>query len=358
MRKALLLAQRAEGKTRPNPMVGALAVKGSRIVGTGYHRRAGEPHAEVVALSEARGWARGATLYITMEPCCHWGRTGPCTEAILAAGIKRVVIGSIDPNPLVSGKGVRELRRTGVKVTMNVLAEEAKKLNEAYYTFMRTGRPFVTMKAALSMDGRIATGRGESHWITGDKARAFVHLLRRRADAVMVGIGTVLADDPQLSVRHGKEVDDEVNPLKVILDSRLRISEDAQVLRHESWKTIVATTNRAPERKIEKLCSMGVQVLTLFSRNGRVNIRALLTELGKRNVQNLLIEGGARVFASFMGDHLVNKAFIFLAPVFLGEGIPLFRGWEARKLKDAPVLTDMKVSRLGRDILCEGYLKQ
>jgi len=356
MGKALLLARKAEGRTRPNPLVGALVVKNSRIVGKGFHKKAGESHGEIEALAIARNKARGATLYTTMEPCTHWGRTGPCTEAIIAHGIRRVVIGSIDPNPLVSGKGVRALRRASVEVTLNVLADEARRINEAYFSFMRTGRPFVIMKAAVSMDGRIATGSGESQWISGEEARAFAHRLRQRADAVMVGIGTILKDDPLLTVRYG--MGNDIMPYRVIVDSSLRIPDSARVLRHEPWMTVIATTRRAPEKKKERLLSIGVEVLTLPSSRGTVNLRALLNELGKRGIQGLLVEGGARIFASLMKDRLVNKAFIILAPMLLGEGVPLFRGWGVKRLKDGPVLKRVRVMRLGRDLVVEGYLSE
>jgi len=356
MLKALSLARKAEGKTRPNPLVGALVVKNSRIVGKGFHKKAGEPHGEIEALANARNRARGATLYTTMEPCTHWGRTGPCTEAIIAHGIRRVVIGSIDPNPLVSGKGVRALRRASIEVTLNVLVDEAKRLNEAYFFFMKTGRPFVTMKAAVSMDGWLATESGESQWISGEEARAFAHCLRKKADAVMVGVGTVLKDDPLLTVRYCSG--NEIMPYRVIVDSLLRIPDSSRVLRDEPWMTIVATTRRAPEKKKERLLSFGVEVLTLPSLRGKVNLRALLNELGKRGIQGLLVEGGAGIFASLMEHCLVNKAFIVLAPMLIGEGVPLFRGWGVKRLKDGPVLKDVKVARLGRDLVVEGYLSE
>lgn len=353
MKRALLLAARAEGRTRPNPMVGAVVVKGGRIIGEGFHRKAGEPHAEVVALSEAGKKAGGASLYVTMEPCCHWGRTPPCTEAILARGIRRVVIGSIDPNPLVSGKGIRHLRKFSVKTTLNVLSKESRRLNEAYITFMKTGRPFVVMKAAISADGCIATADGESRWISGEKSREFVHGLRARADAVMVGVGTVLSDDPMLTVRYGKN--GGASPYKVIVDSALRIPEDAGVLRHEPWKAVVATTGRAPRKKRDRLMSLGAQVLVLPSSHGLLDLSALVRALGRMNIQEVLVEGGARLFASCMEGHIVNKAFIILAPVLLGEGTPLFRGWDVRRLTEAPILKDVRVRRLGNDLLLEGY---
>ena len=313
MKLALRLAARGAGWVSPNPMVGAVVVKGGQVVGRGYHRRAGAPHAEVEALRAAGEAARGADLYVTLEPCNHQGRTPPCTQAILAAGVRRVIIATRDPNPQVTGGGAEFLAAQGVDVNVGLLAAEARRLNEAWFHYVNTGRPWVMAKAACSLDGKIATVGGESQWLTGEAARALGHRLRHRVDAIVVGIGTVLADDPQLTTRRprGRGKD----PIRIVLDSRLRLPLTARLLNLDSQApTWVATTSQAPPETIRALKARGAQVLVLPADAGRVSLPALLEELGARQVQSLLVEGGAETLGTFFDQRLVQPVLFFLCP--------------------------------------------
>ncbi|MGH7205502.1 MAG: bifunctional diaminohydroxyphosphoribosylaminopyrimidine deaminase/5-amino-6-(5-phosphoribosylamino)uracil reductase RibD, partial [Nitrospiraceae bacterium] len=311
MALALRLAAKGRGFTSPNPMVGAVVVARNRIVGQGYHRRAGGPHGEILALQSAGDQAKGATLYVTLEPCCHRRkRTPPCVPSIIASGIRRVVVAMKDPNPLVCGRGLRQLRQAGVKVEVDCLREEAERLNEIYSHWIRTGRPFVVVKAAMTLDGQIATASGESQWITGEAARRHVHGLRSCMDAVIVGIGTVLRDDPQLTVRFGSSRSGSHpnrQPLRVILDSTARTPPMAKVLSPAGrasggssgrTNTVVATTMKAPRHRIERLRAQGVTVLVLPRQNGRVSLRACLSRLGRMGITSAMIEGGSELNAS------------------------------------------------------------
>nr|WP_278199628.1 bifunctional diaminohydroxyphosphoribosylaminopyrimidine deaminase/5-amino-6-(5-phosphoribosylamino)uracil reductase RibD [Thermaerobacter subterraneus] len=360
MRRALDLAARAGGRTHPNPMVGAVIVRDGVVVGEGYHRRAGEPHAEVEALRSARDQARGATLYVTLEPCCHHGRTPPCTEAILAAGLRRVVVAMVDPDPRVAGRGLSVLAQAGVEVAVGVEADRALRLNEAYVVHRVLGRPMVTAKYAMTLDGRIATARGESRWITGPRARRWVHRLRDRVDAILVGVGTVLADDPSLTVRWHPGGRD---PVRVILDSHARTPPDAQVIRaarHSPAPTWVAVTPQAPAVRTARLEAAGVQVLRVpADPHGRVSILHLLRELASRGIVHLLVEGGASVHGSFFAAGLVDRVVAFIAPKLVGGraapgpiGDP---GVDA--LAAAPALHRPTWRRIGEDWMISGYLR-
>ncbi len=372
MKLALGLAAKGAGRTSPNPMVGAVVVREGRIVGRGYHRRAGGPHAEVGALHQAGDATRGAILYVTLEPCNHHGRTPPCTQAILRAGVRRVVVAALDPNPRVDGGGAAFLASHGIEVETGLLEGEARRLNEAWFRWVAAGVPFVIAKAACSLDGRIATATGESQWLTGEAARAFGHKLRHRVDAILVGVNTVLADDPQLTTRlpgktreratenrKQKTENTAQDPIRIILDSRLRIPLTARVLQLDSpAPTWVACTDKAPKEKILALEDSGAEVLVLPEDSGRVPLKPLLKLLGRRQVQSLLVEGGAEVHGSFFDEKLVDKFHFFYAPKFLGgrEAPAVLGGRGVALLKDAHQARDLSVRRLGPDLLISGYL--
>lgn len=356
MRMALALAKKARGQTRPNPMVGAVVVKNGRVVGQGYHQRAGLPHAEALALQEASGTTRGATLYVSLEPCCHTDKkTPPCTEEIIRRGIKRVVVAMRDPNPKVAGKGLSRLLRAGIEVTEGIARKEAERLNEAYAKHITTGLPFVTLKLAMSLDGKIATSTGESKWISGERARQWIHSLRSEVDAVMVGVGTVRADDPLLTT-HGRGR----NPVRVIVDSRLSLPLSAQVLSTEGGsRTIVATTPSAQKEKIRKLEAKGVHVITLPDKAGLVDLPALMAWLGKEGVMSLLIEGGATIASSAVREGLVDKVLFIVAPLLIGgqDAKSVIGGRSPESLKDAIRLKDIRVRRIGEDLVIEGHVR-
>jgi diaminohydroxyphosphoribosylaminopyrimidine deaminase/5-amino-6-(5-phosphoribosylamino)uracil reductase len=357
MRRALTLASRALGRTSPNPAVGAVVVRGGRIVGEGYHRRAGEPHAEVIALRHAGSHARGAALYVTLEPCCHVDkRTPPCVEAIVSSGIRSVIVAARDPNPKVSGRGIARLRNRGIAVRVGVLQDRAMRLNEAYAYWMTTGKPFVTLKIASTLDGKIATAAGESRWITGPSARDAVHRLRATVDAVMVGAGTVRADDPALTARGGRN---RRNPHRVILDERLSVPLTARIFSPQDGSTtFVATTREAPALRRRRVESSGARVLVVGSRNGMVDLKALMRRLGAMGVTSVLLEGGAEVNASALRAGIVAKAVIMLAPKLLGgrDAVGSIGGRSPKRLIDAAVLRDVVVRRAGDDVIVEGYL--
>jgi len=357
MKMALELAARARGRTSPNPMVGAVVVKDNRIVGQGYHARAGTPHAEVLALEEAGKEARGATLYVTLEPCCHHGRTGPCTEAVINAGVARAVIAMRDPNPLVSGGGIRRLKEAGVEVVTGVMEEDALELNEVFIKYITTGLPFVTAKAAMSLDGKIATHAGKSKWITGPEARAYGHCLRDWHDAILVGIGTVRADNPSLTTRLA--AGEGRDPVRIILDSMARTPLDAIVLtQHSEAPTIIAATAGAPPERLEALRRAGAEVLVV-NEGPRVDLTELVKILGKREITSVLIEGGADVHGSAFAAEVVDKVVWFIAPKIIGgrEAPGPVGGRGAGDLSGAAGLERVKVSRLGPDFCIEGYLK-
>ncbi|MBO8127574.1 MAG: bifunctional diaminohydroxyphosphoribosylaminopyrimidine deaminase/5-amino-6-(5-phosphoribosylamino)uracil reductase RibD [Peptococcaceae bacterium] len=355
MRMALDLAVKARGRTSPNPMVGAVIVKDGQVIGRGFHTRAGQPHAEIEALRDAGEKAREATLYVNLEPCCHTGRTGPCTEAILSAGIRRVVIAMRDPNPLVAGKGIARLREHGVEVTENVLYDEARRLNEVFIKYITTRRPFIVLKAAMSLDGKIATRTGESRWITGDEARRYVHELRDRYDCILVGINTVLQDNPSLTTRlPGREGRD---PVRIILDSLARTPLDAKVVGNNSTaKTIIAVTGKASASKVQALREAGVEVLTCGD-GPQVSLKELMAVLGEQSLTSILVEGGSRVHASFLAQKLVDKVVWFVAPKIIGgERAPgPVGGAGIARMSEAVRLSDMSVRTLGQDICIEGY---
>ena len=356
MREALRLAENARGRTSPNPLVGAVIVRENRIVAAGWHRAAGTEHAEIHALSMAGDWAKGATLYVTLEPCTHHGRTGPCAEAVIAAGILRVVVAMEDPNPAVSGRGIGMLEAAGLAVRCGVLEEEARRQNEVFIKWMTTRTPFVWMKMAMSLDGRIATVGGESQWITGEAARQRGHAMRDEADAILVGVGTVLADDPQLTARlpGGGH-----NPCRIVLDSQARTPLSAKLFQDQAAPTIIAVTEAAPRGRVEALRQTGAEIFCCGA-GPHVDLPCLLENLGAREICSLLVEGGGTVNFSFLAAGLADKVTAFVAPKFLGGRTALgaVGGEGFSHLAEAAALTDMQIERLGDDVILTGYVKK
>jgi diaminohydroxyphosphoribosylaminopyrimidine deaminase/5-amino-6-(5-phosphoribosylamino)uracil reductase len=343
-------------------MVGALVVKDGQVVGQGYHRRPGLPHAEILAIREAGDRARGATLYVTLEPCCHLRkRTPPCVPAVIRSGVHRVVIATTDPNPAVRGRGVMALRRAGLAVTVGVARREAEELNRAYSHWVTTGCPFVILKAGMTLDGKVATAAGESQWITGPQARHDVHRLRREVDAVLVGVGTVLRDDPSLTARSGPRLARLAarQPLRLVVDSRLRVPERAKILDHQgAAKTLVATTALADPARKRKLEERGVEVLTLPRAGGRVSLRSLMRKLGRRGTTSVLLEGGGELNAAMLKAGLVQRIRLYVAPLLLGgeEAKSVIGGQGATRLASARRLRHLTVRWIGRDLVIEGDL--
>ena len=353
MREALRIAEYARGRTAPNPLVGAVIVRDGTIVASGWHRAAGEPHAEIHALRMAGELARGATLYVTLEPCAHHGRTGPCAEAVIAAGLARVVIALSDPNPLVAGRGIHLLTAAGIEVTTGVCEDEARRQNEIFLKWVTTKRPFVTLKTAMTLDGKIASHTGASQWITGAAARARVHAYRNEYDAILVGIGTVLADDPSLTTRleHGTGK----NPLRIVLDSEARTPLDAKLVADGAAPTIIVVSERADHRRVNLLRACGAEVVTLGAQ--RVDIAALLDYLGARDITSLFVEGGAAVNWSLLAGGSVDKVHAFIAPMLMGgetAKTPI-GGTGFDSPQTALRLRDVTVEQLGADILVTGY---
>ena len=356
LRLAITMASRALGRTSPNPVVGAIIVRNGRIVGKGYHRGAGTPHAEIHALAEAGRKANGADLYINLEPCCHYGRTPPCADAIIQAGIKRAFVGIQDPNPLVSGKGIKRLREAGVRVKTGILEEACRKVNEVFIKYITTKRPFVILKAAASLDGKIAAVGGNAKWITNEKSRQYVHRLRDRVDAVLVGIGTVAKDDPMLTVRLQNRGGHD--PIRIVVDSTLKISLRAKVFNPLSKApTIVATTPKASTRKIKEIEKKGGKVVVIPS-PAKVNLQLLMETLGKEEITSVLIEGGGQINTSALDEGIVDKVVFFFAPCILGGAkAPMIVGGKGvSNVEDGLRLDRIKTRRFGDDVMIEGYL--
>jgi len=356
MRLALELAERARGMTSPNPMVGAVVVRDGEIVGKGYHPKAGLPHAESYALDEAGERSRGATLYVALEPCCHWGRTPPCTVRLIKAGVARVVAAMIDPDRRVSGKGVVELKNAGLEVEVGILEREAKKLNEAYVHWHKTGLPFIILKIASTLDGKIATAAGESKWLTSEESRSLVHSLRSQVDAVLVGIGTVLADDPKLTARISRG-EESRTPKRVILDTNARLPLSANLVEDGQAETIAVVSDLAPGSRIEALRRSGLEVIVIpAGQDGRVDLGEALKELGRREILSLLVEGGAKINSSFLKADRYNKIYWFLSPAIMGgDGLSAVDAVGTRRLKELKRLVIEDVKRVGPDILVESY---
>lgn len=354
MKRAIELALRGWGKTSPNPLVGAMVVKGGRVVGEGYHRRAGTPHAEVHALKEAGKRARGADLYVTLEPCCHHGRTPPCTERIIDAGVKRVVIGMHDPNPEVNGRGIRELKEAGIKVDVGILRHACQEINRPYETYVTQKRPFVILKAAVTLDGKIATADGESKWITGDACRDYVHRLRSGVDAIVVGGGTVRRDDPRLSIRvKGKK---ERAGRVVLVDEKLNVPVESKLIKRKPGELIIATTDVAPSAHVDRMKSFGHDVIVCRRNgNGYVALDHLMNELYRRGVTSILVEGGGEVFSDFLSEGLVDHVIACVAPKFIGgSGKDMLPGISIKGINHALQLKDVTVKSFDDDIVIEG----
>jgi diaminohydroxyphosphoribosylaminopyrimidine deaminase/5-amino-6-(5-phosphoribosylamino)uracil reductase len=356
MTMALRLAARAAGRTSPNPLVGAVVVKNGRVVAKGWHKKAGEPHAEAIALAKAGKAAQGATLYVTLEPCSHTNkRTPPCTPLVIQSGVKRVVIAMIDPNPKVSGGGIKAIRKAGIEVVTGVLESEARILNEAFIKHVAKKVPFVTLKVAQTLDGRIATATGESKWITGEREREEGHRLRDRNDAILVGINTVLKDDPALTAR----IPGGRDPIRVIVDSRLRIPLAAKVLTQRSpARTIVATLTSAPKTKVNKIQAAGADILFAKSEKGRVSLRDLMGQLGRRGIMSVLIEGGAEINASALKAGIVDKIIAIIAPTLMTgrDSLCSIGGVSPARLSQAVHIGGVSTRVIDRDLIVEGYV--
>ncbi len=348
IKRAIRLARKGIGYVNPNPMVGSIIVKDGKIVGQGYHPCFGKEHAEIVALQNAGEKARGASLYVNLEPCCHYGKTPPCTDAIIKAGIKRVVIGMVDPNPLVNQRGIEILTQHQIEVVTGVEEQNCKQLNRAFIKYITAGMPYVTLKIAQSLDGRIATTTGNSKWITSHKARIEAHRIRSENDAIIVGIGTVLADNPQLTVRHvtGK------NPIRIVLDGNLKISLESQLLIDENvHKTVIATTSNDTE-KILKIKNIGAHVWSIEKdENGNISIPELLKKIANARMCAVMVEGGSKVYTSFLKAKMVDHIVFTLAPKILGAGIEAIGDLGILSVDNSIELVNVKIKKLNPDIL-------
>ena len=352
MKRVLQLAKRGSGKVSPNPMVGAVIVKNGKILSEGYHAFFGGPHAEINALNKLKSHeVIGSTLYVNLEPCSHYGKTPPCTDAIIKAKIRRVIIGMVDPNPMVNGRGIEKLKKAGIEVRTGILEEESAELNEAYVKYITKHEPFITLKVAQTLDGRIATSRGFSRWITGEESRRFVHKMRRENDAVMVGINTVIADDPQLTVRmvpgRGKR--------RIILDSRLRIPLEAKILHHsDPQNTVVVTTDQSPYNKVKILQEMGVTVWILKKADGMVDLPSLWQKMADDGIASLLVEGGGKVLTSIIRQGCADRIILFFAPKIFGEGINSIGNIGVDSPDKAVVFKKTRWYKKGNDMVFEG----
>ncbi|HSQ33542.1 MAG TPA: bifunctional diaminohydroxyphosphoribosylaminopyrimidine deaminase/5-amino-6-(5-phosphoribosylamino)uracil reductase RibD [Peptostreptococcaceae bacterium] len=358
MKRALELAQKGIGYTSPNPLVGAVIVKNGKIIGEGYHEVYGSNHAEINAFKSAREDVKGATMYVTLEPCSHYGKTPPCAHAIVEKGIKKVVIGLKDPNPLVSGKGIQILKDNGIEVVSGVLEEEGRKLNEIFLKYITTKLPFCIMKTAMTLDGKIAAYTGDSKWITGEISRKYVHKLRHRVSGIMVGIGTILKDDPFLNTR--LEDGEGKDPIRIIVDSKLRIPLQANVLNLKSnAKTIIATTQNADMDKLKALEERGAEVIITPSID-KVDLVFLMKALGERKIDSILLEGGSELNYSALNEGIVDKVNSFIAPKIIGGSsskTPV-GGIGKSYMKDAINLKDINIHAFDNDIMIEGYIRK
>lgn len=353
MRLAMQLAGNAIGRTSPNPLVGAVIVKDNRVVGCGWHRKAGTPHAEVHALNQAGELAQGADVYVTLEPCAHYGKTPPCSKALVEAKVKNVYGGLLDVNPKVAGKGFKILEDAGIHVEYGFLQDELRKQNEVFFKWIEHKKPFVVLKAAMTLDGKIATATGQSKWITNETSRAYGYKLRDIYDGIMVGINTVIEDNPMLTAR----VDGGKNPIRIVVDSSLKIDINANVVQDKSAKTIVATTDKADKDKILKLQAQDVDVIVVDKdENDKVDIEKLLDILGQQNICSILVEGGATLSGSFVAKKLVDKVYFFIAPKIVGgkEAKTPVAGTGILNLQEALSLKDIQIEKLKEDILIIG----
>lgn len=354
---ALHLARKGAGKVNPNPLVGAVIVNDGKIIGKGYHESYGKAHAEINAFKYAETeLIEGSTMYVTLEPCSHYGKTPPCVDQIIENRIKRVVIGMVDPNPLVSGKGVKKLQEAGIDVTVGILEDKCKKLNEVFIKYITKKKPFVVLKTAMSLDGKISTTSGESKWITDKEARENVHILRNELTAIMIGIDTVIIDNPELTCR----IPNGRNPIRIVVDSNLRIPYDSKILQTaKKFKTIIATTEKARKEKIHKLKDLGIIVIETKSKNEKVDLKDLMHKLGNQNIDSILLEGGSTLNYSALESGIVDKILVYIAPKIIGgmKSKTPVGGSGISHLKDAFKVRELSTSIIGKDILLQGYIE-
>lgn len=357
MRRAIELAKNATGRTSPNPMVGAVIVRDGRIIAEGWHRKAGTPHAEVHALNMAGELAKGATLYVSLEPCAHYGRTGPCAKAVVEAGISRVVVAMTDPNPQVAGKGIAILQQAGIQVDVGLLEQEARELNEVFLKWMTTGLPFVAMKTAMSLDGKIATATGQSQWITNEASRYETHRLRDIYDCILVGSNTALMDDPSLTTRL-RDCQGH-NPIRIVVDSHARLPLNAKMLTDHAAPVIVAVTEQAPAEKLVQLQASGAEIITAGA-GPHVDLTSLMRQLGERKLASVFVEGGGTVNYALLEAGLVDRVYAFIAPKLIGgrQALTPVEGEGFGELAQAPELTDIRIRQLGDDVLLTGLVKK
>ena len=354
MQLALNSALQGVGRTAPNPPVGAVIVNSGEVVGVGFHPQAGQPHAEIFALQQAGDKAKGADIYVTLEPCSHYGKTPPCADALIAAGIQSAYIGVVDPNPQVAGRGIAKLQGAGIKVQTGILEPECRQLIKPFSKHIATGLPFTIYKAAITLDGNTATTSGDSQWVSGDASRSHVHRLRDRVDAIMVGIGTVLHDDPLLNTRLADGGGHD--PLRIVVDSQLQIDPECRMLKQKSTaKTLIATIS-TDRKKISALQNSGAEVVVLPADSDRVSLSVLWRELGQRNIQRVLLEGGATLATAAFNKGLIDQLMLFVAPKILGGASPfrLFSGLGCTKMAEATQLVDVSFQSFGEDLLITG----
>lgn len=355
MNLAMQLARKGKGKTSPNPMVGALVIKNGRIVGRGYHEKAGMSHAEIIALDEAGKKSKGATLYVTLEPCVHFGRTPPCVDRIIKSGIKEVIVGMIDPNPLNNGRGINVLKQHKIKVKVGFLEENLRKMNEVFIKYITKRMPFVTVKVAQSLDGKIATSTGDSKWITSDKSRAYAHRIRRNFDAIMVGVNTVLRDNPKLDAWFSRK-----QPIKIVVDSQLSTLQDANIFSAKSQVIIITLPAKAgQETENRKILSLKAKILEVKEKTGQINLKDMMKKLARLEITNILVEGGGTLIGSLFDEGLVDKILFFISPKIIGgkEAISSVMGRGISRIDNAIRLKSIKLRRFQEDLLLEGYIK-
>jgi len=353
LKQTLALGKKGLGRTNPNPMVGAIIVKNGKIIGKGYHKKAGSPHAEIEALNSLTQDPKESTLYVNLEPCNHYGRTPPCSDAVIKAGIKKVICATQDPNQKVQGNGLKKLRQAGIAISVGLLEKEARLLNEAFFTFHEKKRPFLALKFASSLDGKIATHTGDSKWITNIKAREYARFLRNQYQAVLVGINTILKDNPHLSLRSGATGEAISSPLRIILDSTLKIPLDSIVLRDNN--VLIATTIHADKEKKQKLIKKGVQILTYNS--DKIPLKELLNDFTKKEIISIFVEGGSQILGSFLDEKLIDKIYAFHAPILIGgkNALSSIGGIGTNTINEAVKLQHVTYRKIGDNLLITGY---
>lgn len=359
MQRALELARKGRGFVSPNPLVGAVIVKEGKMIGEGYHEVYGGAHAEVNAFKNATEDVAGATMYVTLEPCSHYGKTPPCAKAIIEKGIKEVIIGAEDPNPQVAGRGIKLLRESGIEVTTGILEEESKRINEIFFKYITTKLPFCVLKTAMSLDGKIATRTGDSKWITNELSRAYVHELRHRLTGIMVGVNTIVQDNPSLNTRlSGKKGSD---PIRIVVDTSARIPLEAHILHLKSQaRTIIATTEFAKEDKLKQLEALGAQIIIMPLKKNRVDLNDLMRKLGENNIDSILLEGGSELNYSALEAGIIDKVCAFIAPKIIGgQHAKTPVGGDGRAfVKEAFELSSVKWKNFGEDVMIEGYIER